>query len=89
MTPEERELLRRSISLAEENNDILRSIRQSMRLARLMSLIYWMFIIGSAIGAYYYAQPYIQQFTGLYNSAQNDLSTFSSFLEKFKNIAPR
>ena len=54
MSPEERELLKRSVELAEENNDILRSMRRSMRLARIMSIMYWVVIIGSAILAKYY-----------------------------------
>jgi len=68
MSPEERELFKRSIALAEENNDILRSIQRSMRLARFMSILYWVFIIGSAVGAYYLIQPYIEQIMGIYGS---------------------
>ncbi len=73
MTPEERELFERSIALAEENNDILRSIQRSMRLARIMSIIYWVFIIGSAVGAYYLIQPYIEQLMGIYGGAKSGI----------------
>ncbi len=73
MTPEERELFERSIALAEENNDILRSIQRSMRLARIMSIIYWLFIIGSAVGAYYLIQPYIEQLMGIYGGAKSGI----------------
>ncbi len=73
MTPEEKELLKRSISLAEENNDILRSIQRSMRLSRFMSALYWVFIIGSAVGAYYLVQPYIKAVTGAYGGASTNI----------------
>ena len=69
MSPEEKELFKRSIALSEENNQILRSIQRSMRLARFMSLIYWIFIIGSAVGAYYLIQPYLNQLTSMYSGA--------------------
>jgi TRAP-type C4-dicarboxylate transport system permease small subunit len=68
MSPEERELLKRSVELAEENNDILRSIRRSMRLARIMSIVYWVVIIGSAVGALYLIQPYLNTLTGAYGN---------------------
>ncbi len=83
MSPEEKELLRRSIALAEENNDILRSMQRSMRLGRIMTVIYWVFIIGTAVGAYIIFQPYVDQAKSLYESAKSTLnsanSTFSNF----------
>ncbi|MSU45288.1 MAG: hypothetical protein EXS47_01515 [Candidatus Zambryskibacteria bacterium] len=84
MSEEEKELLKRSVDLAEENNDMLRAIRRSMRFARFMSIIYWVFIIGSAIGAYYLIQPYIESLTGVYGGARDSLDSFKSALEIFK-----
>jgi hypothetical protein len=78
MSPEEKELFKRSISLAEQNNDILRSIQRSMRIARFMSMLYWVFIIGSAIGAYYIIQPYLEQLIGIYGSAGDVLDSFKN-----------
>ncbi|MFZ2523305.1 MAG: hypothetical protein WAW92_02865 [Minisyncoccia bacterium] len=84
MTPEEKELLKRAIALAEENNDILRSMQRSMRLSRFMSALYWIFIIGSAIGAYYLVQPYIKAVTEAYGGASSNIN---SILENFKNLS--
>lgn len=78
MSPEEHDLLKRSLALAEENNVVLRSIQRSMRLARLMTLVYWIFIIGTAIGAFYLAQPYIEQVMGIYGGAKSGLDSFNS-----------
>ena len=79
MSPEEKELFKRSIALSEENNQILRSIQRSMRLARFMSLVYWIFIIGSAVGAYYLIQPYLNQLIGVYSGAGDILNNLKQF----------
>jgi hypothetical protein len=73
MTPEEKELLKRSIALGEENNSILRAIQRSMRMQRFMSFLYWIFIIGSAVGAFYLVQPYFNSLISVYNSASSNL----------------
>jgi hypothetical protein len=68
MTPEERSLLERTHKLAEENNEILRSIRRSNRISIAMRLLYWVVIIGISLGAFYLIQPYIEAVTGAYQS---------------------
>ena len=80
MSPEELELLKRNIAISEENNDILRSIQRSMRLARIMSILYWVIIIGSAVGAYYFIQPYLDQMMGIYGGARDQINSTSSGL---------
>jgi hypothetical protein len=76
MSPEERELLNRSIALAEENNKILRSMKRSQQWASVMRAVYWIFIIGSAFGAYYFLQPYIDQLKDVYSGASDVLKNF-------------
>ena len=88
MSPEEKELFKRSIALAEENNDILRSMQRSMRFQRIMSILYWLFIIGSAVGAYYLIQPYIQAISGAYSGAKTGISdNVSGILDTFKQAS--
>ena len=88
MSPEEKELLKRTVELEEENNSILRSIQRSMRLARFMSILYWVFIIGSAVGAYYLIQPYIDGLTGAYIGTKDTVSgNLNSVLDTFKQIS--
>jgi hypothetical protein len=69
MTPEEKALLNKCVNLAEDNNNILHSIRRSMRLASLMRVLYWIVIIGSAYGAYYFIQPYLVQLVDIYGNS--------------------
>ena len=68
MSPEEKVILERTMKLSEENNRILHSIQRSMRIARIMRVVYWLFIIGSAVGAYYLIQPYVDSLVGIYSS---------------------
>ena len=79
MSPEERELLNKAVGLAEENNQMLHSMRRSQRWSSIARAIYWVFIIGSAVGAYYFIQPYIDQMMQLYGSASDVLKNFKQF----------
>ena len=88
MSPEEKELFKRSIALAEENNDILRSLQRSMRLQRLMTILYWLFIIGASVGAYYLIQPYVEAVTGAVGGAKSSFSdNMNSMLDNFKQAS--
>lgn len=73
MTPEERELLNKSVTLAEENNTMLRAMRRSQRMASIMRGIYWGFLILSAIGAYYFIQPYLGPLLDVYEGGTGDV----------------
>ncbi|HBA46133.1 hypothetical protein A2W67_02500 [Candidatus Nomurabacteria bacterium RIFCSPLOWO2_02_40_28] len=79
MDPESKKLLEETFALAEDNNKILHSMRRSMRVQRIMSVLYWAIIIGSAVGAYYFIQPYIDQMMQLYGSASDVLKNFKQF----------
>jgi hypothetical protein len=74
MSPEERELLEESVELSKENNEILRSMRRSQRIGNIMSFLYWVFIIGTAFGAYYFLQPYVDQIMEVYGGAKNAIN---------------
>ncbi len=88
MTPEERSLLERTASLAEENNKILRSLRRSGRISLAMRIGYWAVIILLSFGAYYFIQPYIETLGGLVNGnpdsgaqgGQSQLDMFRSLI---------
>jgi len=71
MDSESKQLLEETLAMAKENNSMLHSLRRSMRIARFMSLLYWVFIIGSAVGAYYLIEPYIDQIKSIYSSTSN------------------
>lgn len=86
MTPEERNLLERTYKLAEENNDILKSIRRTNRFSLLLRVLYWVVIIGASAGAYYLIQPYVNQVLGLYSDAQNTVQTVKGATTKITDL---
>ena len=55
-----------------------------MRISRIMSIAYWVLIIGSAVGAYYFIQPYIDQLMGIYGGAKSNLDSVGSLLNNLK-----
>jgi len=59
MNPEERKLLQNTFNLAEENNKMLRKVRGIQKAQAFFSVLKWIVIIGVAIGAFYFLQPYI------------------------------
>lgn len=68
MNPEERELLTTTYKLTSENNEILHSLRRAQRWQAVWSFIRWALVIGSALGAYYYLQPYLDKLFNLYQN---------------------
>jgi hypothetical protein len=78
MSPEERELLDKSVALAEDNNKILHAMRRSMRIAHTVTVVYWIIIIASLVGTYYFVQPYVNQIITAYDGAKTNLDKFSS-----------
>ena len=66
MTPEEKSLLERTYKLAEENNAMLHSIKRSARISNVMKIVYWVIIIGSGFGAFYFFQSYIDSLRGAF-----------------------
>lgn len=59
--------------LTRENNKMLRSLRKAQRMTSLFSFIYWMFILGSIFGAYYYFQPTIQKYVKVMQTSVDTL----------------
>ncbi len=84
MDPESKKLLEESLKLGEENNRLLKSLHRSMRIRRFVSIIYWFIIIGSAFGAYYFVQPYIDQVVETYGGAKSNLEGLNEFFQNLK-----
>lgn len=82
MDPEEKKLLEDTHRLAEESNRIIRKMRRAQRRASFMSLLYWIFIIGAAVGAFYFIQPYVNALLNGLKSAGVNVDKFSSIVQK-------
>ena len=86
MSPEERALLERTYKLTEENNDILRALRRSQRVGTAFRAAYWILIILTSFGAYYFIQPYVQTLGGLYGNASDSLSQVKNITAQFSDL---
>ncbi|KKQ77943.1 MAG: hypothetical protein A3A96_04180 [Candidatus Zambryskibacteria bacterium RIFCSPLOWO2_01_FULL_39_39] len=81
MQPEEREMLKKTLELAEDNNKMLSSIRRGMFWGRIMRVVYWVILVGAAIGVYYYIEPYIDSAVGAYGDVKGDLKNFGDLFK--------
>lgn len=74
MDQEDKELLRRILDISQRNNKILESIKQGMFWGRVFRYIYWAVIIGAAIGAYYFIEPYVDQILQVYGGVKGGIN---------------
>lgn len=72
MQPEEREMLKKALELSQENNKMLHSIKRHLLIGRIFRIVYWVVIIGAAIGLYYYIEPYLESLKIAYDSVKMD-----------------
>jgi len=93
MDPNTNQLLRDILETTEENNKLLRKMHRSMVWGRVFRFIYWMIIIGLALGSYYYLQPYLETLWATYqnissgvDSIQNATSQVPDLGALLKNI---
>lgn len=54
--------------ITKDNNNVLRRIQQQGRLSLLVNMLYWLVIIGSMFGAYYYFQPFVGKMVEKYDT---------------------
>jgi hypothetical protein len=79
MEPEDKKMLEKIYELAEENNEMLHKVRSVQKRQYLFQIIRWALIIGISIGAFYFLQPYVDNF-------QYFLEDTSETIEKIKNF---
>ena len=68
-------LLERNLKLTEENNKILRKMHRAALWKNFFSVLYWVFIVGTALGAYYFLQPYVGTLQGMLGSLKGNVET--------------
>tara|TARA_Y100000294_G_scaffold143306_1_gene137738 strand:- start:47 stop:340 length:294 start_codon:yes stop_codon:yes gene_type:complete len=89
MEPDERRMLKQLSKLAEENNKLLKKIHRSIKWGRFVKLVYWVIVIGSAVGAYYVFQPAfesIQETFGMLGTGVENLQNIGGFLPDFSGL---
>ncbi len=86
MSPEEKSLLERTYKMAEENNEILRSIRNSTRWSNAFKIIYWTVILGFSFGAYYFIQPYLDTLMGISGQVKDSVNGVNSVTSTIRDL---
>ena len=76
MQPEEKEILKKTLELSQENNTMLHSIKRGMMWGRVIRVIYWVVIVGVSVGVYYYVEPYLDTVISAYGNVKGDLKSF-------------
>ncbi len=81
MTPEEKQIIKKTLELAEENNRMLKSIKRQMFWGKVYRIVYWAIILGTAVGLYYYIDPYISEAINAYGGLKGDLRSFGDLIK--------
>lgn len=68
MDPESKKLLEETFRFAQENNNMLRRVRSVQKWANLWSLLKVLLIIGIALGSFYFLEPFVNKFIGIWNN---------------------
>jgi hypothetical protein len=78
MNPEEKELLKKVVSLSEENNRILLKIQNTARWAKLWGFIKFVIIVTPIVLGIIYLQPYMDAFIKGYEEIKGVLPILNS-----------
>lgn len=61
------------LKLTKEDNKILHRLDRSAKVGRFFNVLYWVVIIASISGVYYYFQPYLDKVIEVYDKASSIL----------------
>ena len=63
---EDKKALKEVLELSRENSKILHKMKRAAFLNKLVRVLYWVVIVGSAVSLYYYMQPLLEQLIRTY-----------------------
>ncbi|MEX0672766.1 MAG: hypothetical protein WDZ82_03505 [Candidatus Paceibacterota bacterium] len=79
MEPDERRKLERILELVEHNHSRVDKLYRAMQWGRIFTFIYWVLLIGIAVGAFYFIQPYIEQLGDFYNGFKGTIENAQGY----------
>ncbi|MDD3662597.1 MAG: hypothetical protein PHT84_01895 [Candidatus Pacebacteria bacterium] len=85
MEPEIKSLLEENLKLAKENNELLKKVREFQRWSRITKVLYWFIIIGIALGAFYFIQPYFDGILNIYSGGVSDIDMMKNLSKDLAN----
>jgi len=60
-------LIKEDLEVSKENNELLKKLWGNVKISRALRFLYWVIILGIALGSYYYVQPFIDKLKGVYS----------------------
>ncbi|KKU70499.1 MAG: hypothetical protein UX94_C0005G0061 [Parcubacteria group bacterium GW2011_GWA2_47_21] len=87
MNEEEKELLEETHRLAAENNEIIKKFYRSHKWGRAIKITYWVLILGTAFGAYWLIQPYLEAITGSIGTVRQSVESVRNVGDSLKQLA--
>ena len=71
MDSRDRKTLERVLKLSEENHRMVKKLYRSWIWGKIITVVYWLIVIGVGFGAYYFLQPYIEGIKDLFSGLTN------------------
>lgn len=87
MDEQNKRLLEENLALAKENNQMLKKVLRSQKRGEIMKIVYWLFIIGVAFGAFYFVQPYLENVISIYTNTAGVLEEINGEVPDVNNIS--
>ncbi len=81
MTPEEQRILRETLELSRETNELVKKMYRGLVWSRVAKIVYWVVIIGVAVGAFYFLQPYVDGLRNVYSGITNSQERFRALID--------
>lgn len=67
-TDDLKKLLEENLKVSKESLSILKKIQRARTVGVVFKVIKWVIIIGLSVGFYYYIEPYIKDYTGIFKN---------------------
>ncbi|NCT00130.1 hypothetical protein GW765_04110 [Candidatus Parcubacteria bacterium] len=83
MEPKE---IKKLMAMVEENNDMIRSMRNAQKRAWWLSFFKYVFFIAIALGAYYIIQPFVENLDSAYNSVLDSVQSVQNIGDQVGGI---
>ena len=85
MEQDDRKALYRALSLAEENNALLKKMRSAQKTSQMFRTIYWIIGLALTAAAYYAVRPYLSTLESTYASVKNSAADVQGMVSQFKS----
>jgi hypothetical protein len=81
-----KKLLAESYAIVRENNTLLKKIDRRQRWSSYWRIFMMLLAVASALGVYYYLQPYLDQAINFYNEVEKNVVQFGTVPSQIKSF---